>query len=231
MAKFAKPGEIVFEDVDLSRALFLNCDVSAVRFTSSVDWAERKGHRGLAVFEEEILLDPELSQIQEEYGEFDYDAVEQIYHQLHKNYDDRLDYRKANDFHYGEMEMRRLEPPSYGRLLTVRCILRPWMSLLNLYRITSDYGNSYTKPLPGYPAIASYTSVWNQQDTWSNNRWTEAKLIGKSGITAIDTATFQRNPEYSPVYPWGRALGILETLLTSSLFALFLLAIRRQFRR
>lgn len=73
----------------------------------------------------------------------------------------------------------------------------------------------------------TYVNVWNQQDTWTNNLWTEGKLIGTSGITAI----FQRNPEYSPVYPWGRVLGILETLLTSSLFALFLLAIRRQFRR
>jgi len=36
LAKFAKPGKIVFEDVDLSRALFLNCDVSEVWFTSSV---------------------------------------------------------------------------------------------------------------------------------------------------------------------------------------------------
>jgi len=46
------------------------------------------------------------------YGKIDHGAVEQIYHQLQKNYDSRLDYRKANDFHYGEMEMRRLEPPS-----------------------------------------------------------------------------------------------------------------------
>jgi hypothetical protein len=30
LAKFYKPGEIVFDDVDLSRALFLNCDVSQV---------------------------------------------------------------------------------------------------------------------------------------------------------------------------------------------------------
>ena len=256
LAKFAKPGEIFFEDVDLSRALFLNCDVSAVWFTSSVIWARRKGHRGLAVFEEEILLNPEYFAMKRHHEEIDHGAVEQIYHQLQKNYDTRLDYRKANDFHYGEMEMRRLAVPvSRWPRWPRRWQHRKW-NFIALYRWASDYGNSYREPLkwllrivlgtallfpltglemkqpqPGYPAIASYTSVWNQQDTWSNNRWTEAKLIGKSGITAIDTATFQRNPEYSPVYPWGRALGILETLLTSSLFALFLLAIRRQFRR
>jgi len=125
-----------------------------------------------------------------------------------------------------------------------------------LYRWASDYGNSYGKPLLWLLAIllaatlmfpitglelkqaisassasVTYSSVWNRQDSWTNNFWTEAKLIGKSGITAIDTATFQRTPEYTPVYPRGRVVAVFETLLTASLFALFLLAIRRQFRR
>ena len=259
MTRFTKPGEIVFEYVDLSRVLFLNCDVSAVWFTSSVKWARRIGYRGFAVFEEKILLDPVLSKEIWEFGTIDHGAVEQIYHQLQKNYDARLDYRMANNFHYGEMEMRRLEPPADGPFIDLRWILPRWMNLLTLYRLASDYGNSYAKPgawllvtllaatllfpilgleqkqpKPGNPAgnaIVTYSSVWNRQDTYTNNRWTEAKLVIKSGITAIDTATFQRNPEYTPVYPRGRILGILETLLTSSLFALFLLAIRRQFRR
>ena len=47
----------------------------------------------------------------------------------------------------------------------------------------------------------------------------------------MDTATFQHNPEYTPSYPWGRVLAIIETLVTSTLSGLFLLAIRRQFRR
>jgi hypothetical protein len=80
-------------------------------------------------------------------------------------------------------------------------------------------------------ASVTYSSEWDKNNSWMNNFWTEAKLIGKSGITAIDTATFQRTPEYTPVFPWGRVVAIFETLLTSSLFALFLLAIRRQFRR
>jgi hypothetical protein len=50
-------------------------------------------------------------------------------------------------------------------------------------------------------------------------------------FTTIDTASFQKNSEYLPTYPSGRGLAILETLLAATLFALFLLAIRRQFRR
>jgi uncharacterized protein YjbI with pentapeptide repeats len=256
LAKFAKPAEIVFDDVDLSRSLFHNCDVSQLWFTSSVWWGTRKGNRGLAVFEETIDLKQEFAEGLRRDGQRDYRAIAQIYQQLKKNYDSRLDYWTANEFHFGEMEMKRLAGPASGRLLTLRRWWHRNLSFVAWYKYASDYGNSYGKPLvwlfvillaatllfplPGVglkqaisanSARVTYSRVWNQQDSWTNNFWTEAKLIGKSGITAIDMATFQRTPEYAPAYPWGRVLAIFETLLTSSLFALFLLATRRQFRR
>jgi uncharacterized protein YjbI with pentapeptide repeats len=253
LAKFAKPEDVVFDDVDLTRAIFLNCDVSKVWFTSSVRWSNRKGNHGNKVFEEEILLDPRLSELRLDFGPMDHGAVEQIYHQLKKNYDARLDYRQANVFHFGEMEMRRLEARAYPTLLKPWGGLRPWLGPEAFYRWASDYGNSYVKPMlwllgllllfaalfpipglefkPKAAPEATYASLWNKQDTWSNNIWTEAKLLGESAIAAVDTATFQKNPEYVPAYPWGRVLAIVETLLTSTLFGLFLLAIRRQFKR
>jgi uncharacterized protein YjbI with pentapeptide repeats len=257
--KFSKPGKIVFDGVDLSRALFHNCDVSHVWFTSSVKWAKREGNHGLAVFEETIPLEQEVVEGLQRNGQRDYQAVAQIYQQLKKNYDSRLDYWTANEFHFGEMEMKRLAGPTTGRLLWLRRWWHRNLSFVAWYKDASDYGNSYRKPLlwllgtllaatllfpiPGLElkqpisgnavstASVTYIRVWNRQESWTNNFWTEAKLIGKSGITAIDTATFQRTPEYTPVYPRGRVVAIVETLLTSSLFALFLLAIRRQFRR
>jgi hypothetical protein len=59
----------------------------------------------------------------------------------------------------------------------------------------------------------------------------EVRLAAKGLITSVDTATLQRSSEYAPAYPWGRVLAIVETLLTATLFGLFLLAIRRQFKR
>jgi hypothetical protein len=267
LTKFSKPGEVVFDGVDLSHVLFHNSDVSQVWFTSSVKWARRKNNRGLAIFDEIILHEQEFTDtllllyepFEYMYESFDYRAVAQVYRQLKKNYDSRLDYWTANEFHYGEMEMKRLAGPTYGPLLWLRRWWHRNLSFVAWYKYASDYGNSYRKPLAWllgtllaaallFPihglelkqpttgnaassASVTYSRVWNQQESWTNNFWTEAKLIGKSGITAIDTATFQRTSEYTPVYPWGRVLAIVETLLTSSLFALFLLAIRRQFRR
>jgi hypothetical protein len=56
-------------------------------------------------------------------------------------------------------------------------------------------------------------------------------LLGHSLMTTVEVAAFQRDLAYEPTYPWGRLLALLEILLTSTLLALFLLAVRRQFRR
>jgi len=254
LACFANPCEIVFDDVDLSRAIFHNRNVSQVWFTSSVQWGKREGNRGLAVFEETIDLEQKFGGGLKRDGQRDYRAVAQIYQQLKKNYDSRLDYWTANDFHYGEMEMKRLAGPTDGPLLGLRRWLHRRLSLVALYRYASDYGNSYGKPmlwllgilvlfaallpLPGVGLkrqgarqAETYASAWRVGDGWGPNLWAEARLAGKGAITSVDAATFQKSAEYAPNYPWGRVLAIFETLLTSSLFALFLLAIRRQFRR
>ena len=254
LAKFSKPGEIVFDDVDLSRALFYHCDVSQVWFTSSVRWGARGNNPRLAVFDEMIPLEHKFAEGLQRDGQRDYRAVAQIYQQLKKNYDSRLDYWTANEFHFGEMEMMRLAGPADGPLLWLRRWWHPRLSFVALYRWASDYGNSYRKPMvwllgvlvlftallplprvglmrQGAWQAETYDSVWNLQRGYGENLWAEARLFGKSTITSVDTATFQRSGEYAPAYPWGRVLAIIETLLTSSLFALFLLAIRRQFRR
>jgi uncharacterized protein YjbI with pentapeptide repeats len=250
-ASFSDPGKIIFDDVDLSRALFHNCDVSEIWFTSSVRWA-RRGSRGNAVFEESVPLEHATGLLRD--GERDYRAVAQLYQQLKKNYDTRLDYWTANEFHFGEMEMKRLAAPDGRRLLGLRRWWRRWLSLTAWYRWGSDYGNSYRKPLlwllavlvlfallfplphvglrrNGFAKNETYGSVWRAGSSVKQHLQGESKLVGKSALVAVDMATFQRNPEYAPAYPVGRALAIVETLLTSTLFALFLLAIRRQFRR
>ena len=50
-------------------------------------------------------------------------------------------------------------------------------------------------------------------------------------MTSISVAGFQRELKYAPSYPWGRLLALIELLLTTTLGALFALAIRRQFKR
>ncbi len=252
LAHFEKPGRVTFDDVDLGRALFHNCDVGEVRFTSSARWRGEGGNREFQIFEETIPLN--YAKKLDSNSERDYRAIAQIYQQLKKNYDTRLDYWTANQFHFGEMEMKRRALPTQGRLLGLRRRMHPWLSPVALYRWASDYGNSYWRPmiwLLGFLLLfallfpmpraglersetrtrETYTSVWRAGSSAQQSIRREIGLVGRSLLMAVDTATFQKGAEYAPAYPLGRVLAIAETLLTSSLFALFLLALRRQFRR
>jgi hypothetical protein len=240
---------------DLSRTLLHSCDVSQIWFTPSAQWGRRHGKGKQVLFEETIDLKQDFGRALQRNGHRDYREVEQIYQQLKKNYDARLDYWTANEFHYGEMEMKRLAAPTEGMMLGLRQWSYRWLRPVAWYRYASSYGNIYwwpflwligilvlstaLLPLSGVglkrqgttAKIETYISTWDLRMSYGENLWAEARLTGKSAITAIDTATFQRSAEYTPAYPCGRVIAIFETLLTSSLFALFLLAIRRQFRR
>jgi hypothetical protein len=63
-------------------------------------------------------------------------------------------------------------------------------------------------------------------------RKTVGKQPGDIKRTTLAVASLQREAAYyEPAYGPGRFLGILELALTSTLAALFILAVRRQFKR
>jgi uncharacterized protein YjbI with pentapeptide repeats len=58
-----------------------------------------------------------------------------------------------------------------------------------------------------------------------------APLLMHSAMASISVAGFQKELRYAPSYLWGRALALLELLLTTTVGGLFLLAVRRQYKR
>jgi hypothetical protein len=66
-----------------------------------------------------------------------WDHIERLYRELKQNHEDRRDYERAGDFHYGEKEMRRKNPDTPFLL---KC-------LLTLYGAVSGYGERYIRPL------------------------------------------------------------------------------------
>jgi uncharacterized protein YjbI with pentapeptide repeats len=257
LASFPQPHNVLFYNTNLSNALFMNCDVSRINF-SKTTWRKRKRNQKRMLFEEELPLSNLYAEpLRAEGGDRDYSLIAETYQQLKKNFDNRGDYWKAGDFHYGEMEMQRLSVRPGREWLRFRRSWHPHLSFTAWYKYASAYGESFVRPLililsvlalftfvypfiglrlssgptPGSPTQLTYKSTWPSQSPLHDQLWAEAKLLGRSTITTLDTATFQRTTEYTPSYPWGRFAAILETLVTSSLFALFLLALRRQFRR
>lgn len=184
----------------------------------------------------------------------DHELMSQLYRRLKKNSDGQLNYWLGDDFHYGEMEMLRLAPPRTGRFPRLRSTWKKHISLIALYRYSSAYGNNYRRPASliatsllvfalVYPALGlrdtthvgllsfTYSSAWSKQDSFTRNLVHETRVFGAGLMVALDVATLQKSGDLVPVYPLGRALSVFQTVVTTILFALFLLAIRRQFRR
>jgi hypothetical protein len=250
----------------LGQALFHNCDDSQVNF-SLVEWRQRKGSGKRMVFEEIVDLEATLGPAKDlklakgSPDERDYGLIAELYQQLKKNYDERKDYWTAGDFHYGEMEMKRLASRRKNK------IWRWWhrrLSLVAWYKYASQYGESYARPafwlatilfafallfpVAGLrydpaknPHVASGTVLSSYVLTYwhpfppgqggTERHKAQWRLFGHSCVTALDVAAFQRDRTYEPAYPWGRLLFLMELLLVPTLFGLFLLAAQRQFRR
>jgi len=135
-ARFDKPSLVVFYDAHLGQALFHNCDVSELRFTK-VRWRSRANGKRMVFEEDEHLRLDQVDTIAlpgDEGGpdKLNYTLIAELYQQLKKNYDDRRDYWTAGDFHYGEMEMKRLATPNPNPLSRWGAgKIKPWFAKEN----------------------------------------------------------------------------------------------------
>jgi len=261
-AVFEEPGNVVFSRTYLGRALFHNCDVSRMNF-SVVTWCKRSNGKRM-VFDEAV--DPRhkaataLRLREDDLNPRNYRLIAELYQQLKKNYDDRRDYWTAGDFHYGEMEMKRLASDHRNKALRW---LHSNLGLLAWYKYASEYGESYVRPAwllglvllvfmllypvaglrlnagrSGTPATASANAekltYWHPSQNSGDTRpiWrARLALVGHSANTTVSISLFLREMAYEPADPWGTAAKLAEMVLTSTLGALFLLSVRRQFKR
>lgn len=309
LAEFSRPEAAVFYKTYLGQALFHNCDVSKTVF-SSVEWRRREGSGKQMIFEEEVDLAHHTARaVNSKQGsgdEREYGLIAELYQQLKKNYDDKRDYWTAGDFHFGEMEMKRLASPRRNHFLRG---LHRYSGLVALYKYASQYGESYVRPalllfgvllafsllypvaglrygpvkdqrvishveplgsaVPAPPkaaesrqmgmdsrskapgsevyanqaagieserttdaAVLTYRHPFRPGEQDNAPRWlARLRLTWHSFWASIFVAFFQKDLVYEPVYLGGRVMALSEQALTSTLFALFLLAVRRRFRR
>jgi uncharacterized protein YjbI with pentapeptide repeats len=261
-ATFETPEKVSFYQTSLVHALFHRCDISKINF-SDVTWCKRANGKNM-LFEEMVDLEVKdgnttysvavsLAPVKDDPNPRNYRVIAELYQQLKKNYDDRRDYWTAGDFHYGEMEMKRLHSDHDNQ--AVRWLHRN-LGLVAWYKYASDYGESYVKPALWLMAILmvfTFLYPWKGLCTeikagkptgdlvhcdpekievaYGDGVSRLRSVVGHGAMTSLYVAAFQKDLTYQPSYPWGRLLALVEVLLTSALGALFLLAVRRQFKR
>jgi hypothetical protein len=266
------PKRVLFYKTDLTHALFYNTDVSEVAFSLVVwggrnrqlpgiagrvfPWAPRLWPEHARLFEEEVdtgtHAEYELGPSAKNPDERNYGLIAEVYQQLKRNYDAKGDYLTAGQWHYGEMEMKRLH--SRWRWRPLRW-LGQHLSLAALYKYASSYGESYVLPLIWlgvvlaafgalYPVVGLELTQTGGGGVLTYSNWARFfrthpmehpagwwGMLLHSLMTSLSVAGFQRELRYAPLYPWGRLLALAELLLTTTLAGLFALAIRRQFKR
>jgi uncharacterized protein YjbI with pentapeptide repeats len=81
--------------------------------------------------------------------------------------------------------------------------------------------------------LGEKAAALSESFSWSDaNQFRDAvKIFGAGMWTALDTATFRKNATVEPATKWGKRAALIEMVVMPSQLALFLLALRRRFRR
>ena len=120
------PERLSFRHADFQTCRFLNTDLRKVELTGAV-WPQR-GRRRI-VYDEIAPYAPDEP--------YPWEELERLYRELKQNYDERRNYPRVGDFHYGEKEMQRRNP---GTPRSLKVFL--W-----LYSLVSGYGERFLRPL------------------------------------------------------------------------------------
>jgi len=203
------------------RVRFIDCDVRDIHL-DDVNWYR---NRKRMMLQDEITVSRRKLMPEERH-----ELVSLAYQQLVSNFEDKGFYDLAEDCYIGSMEMKRLDPL---RPLFVRVIL-------TLYRGASMYGSDYSRafavllgmivaagllfalPSAGL-AVTQLSNVHQSVSGW--------RRLPSGLFHAFEIASFQRDTLYSANTVFGRLMSMIAGIFIPSQLALFLLAVRRRFRR
>jgi hypothetical protein len=223
---------LTFRDADLRESRFLGTDLRKTSF-ANVTWPKIVSKKCPEIirkkwpkFGSRFGVYDEIEA--EEKGETDkYPHIEQLYRQLKQNYEDRKDYERAGDFHYGEKEMRRRNPDTSWGLLC-------W---LTLYLLVSGYGERWVRPLVCaaglllvcavlYLYLGLYPKNGGPPLAWTNGRdWLEAALY------SLRVMTLFKPDDFVPVGLVAKSVHAFQSISGPIVLGLFALAIRQKLKR
>jgi uncharacterized protein YjbI with pentapeptide repeats len=227
---------ITFRNADLTKCRFLDTDVRQIEFTG-ITWPKedtrdakmwihrlRKAKRKLMMGSRLMVYD----EIEPKYyaQALSLPRIERLYRQLKQNYEERHDYERAGDFHYGEKQVRRKSSET-GFLLKL---------FLGIYWLLSGYGERYLRPLI-WAAILLIVSTFLYLKLGISPEGSPTPLnIGKAGdcFRAIDYSfrvMTLLKPEHFQLSDGAQWVNTFQTILGPILFGLFALALRQRLKR
>jgi hypothetical protein len=185
-------------------------------------------------------------------SEKDDEKLAENYRQLVLNYEKKRDYDVAEDFHFGEMHMRRKGKEASRR----RWMPSRWVNGHSIYWLSSGYGTSYRRALLIFAILFLLVSAGFQYSGFqlvepksgAVVRTVEYEVLPKAGhqtvsfrkwladygqalMYTLSLITFQKGDVYRPLGDVSRLWLAVGTATLAGQAALFFLAIRRRFKR
>lgn len=211
----------------------INANVENVQFVD-VRWHYR-GHR--MVLQDELDITEPSGKFKEWQKYHELAAI--AYRQLVNNFEKVRDYDHAEDCWCGAMEMKRLDPAKFLFAKRLSRYYEKWawlrwvgeqVSVTNLYRLASNYGSSYQRALAVlgggllvFGLLFSFVGL--AQNVGKSVLWPEGL------VHSLEVATFQSNTHSMATNGLAWAIELLERVFVPAQLSLFLLALRRRFRR
>jgi hypothetical protein len=156
---------------------------------------------------------------------YPWEQIELLYRELKQNHEDRRNYARAGDFHYGEKEMQRRNPKTSRSL----------KFFLRLYWIVSGYGERFLLPLGwalGLLLVATVTYLWLglvPKGGGPSLQWGNYKDLGLTIDYGLRVMTLLRPDDLVPV-GYARYVHTLQSLLGPLFLGLFALAVRQRLK-
>jgi uncharacterized protein YjbI with pentapeptide repeats len=219
----APPDVITFLGADLTTCQFLDTDLRKVQLVD-VKWPQKGGR--ILVYDEMASTESE----DEDGSARPWSQIERLYRELKQNYEDRRDYERAGDFHYGEKEMRRQNPDT---ALGLRFFLM-------LYWLFSGYGERYLRPLLWAGLLfagSTFGYMWwglRLKDGSSSLTWTYPWINSwdwlRAAYYSFRVMTFLKPDDWVPLR-YAQIINTVQTLLAPFFLGLFALALRQRLKR
>ncbi len=254
---FRQMQTATFRNANLTKVLFLGSPVDNVVFANP-RWTGFGTSRRVCVFDDTpdeafkhgAPLESESSD-SSEFVEIDWDDRDrentrlnqllELYVSLKKNFEASGNYIDAGDWFYREMECRR-RLIAVNRSRIVRWLRQNFFSFPPWYRFVSEYGENYTRPMWGLlatlvlGAVSYFYSGFGTDHTINYDfAWT---VTGESFWGLVDAMLYSLGVMSFQVTKTGfqhgtvtATLTLAQVVLTLILVPLFLLALRRKFRR
>jgi len=162
--------------------------------------------------------------------------IELTYQQLAKRYREDFNHPTANNFDCGTFEMRRLSGVQKAackkKFVQLRRIQKQWFSLIAIYQYLSNYSASIWRPIIILASSLLVFAGWYRGSTYTsahkNGLWGYSDYLGLSlQVSYLNRAGLE--------FARGNSIGVniimaFQVVLTATLVALFVFAVRRRFR-